>query len=288
MTKHNLHHDKTNAVLATALLAGLSLTSTLQAESRLPEAGKRIPGTDIALEARLSTAYALNEYLNPFDLRVDVEKGRVTLRGSVPSDVQRWLAERLAHNFGPAAGVDNQLKVEPVIGDATPSELYRLVEDTNTTTRVQLRLLWNQTTGDQPIRVSTSDGRVQLTGSASSEKARASAETLAAMTTGVRAVENALEVKPETEASASATQAHLTLDRTDAGIAQRLRNSLHFDTRVPARDIDAEVRDGAAILKGQVESEAQRAQAGTIASRLIGVNSVDNRLLVEPQREQQG
>ncbi|WP_083848476.1 BON domain-containing protein [Thiorhodovibrio frisius] len=43
------------------------------------------------------------------------------------------------------------------------------------------------------------------------------------------------------------------------------------------------MREGTAILKGQVETEAQREQASSIASSLIGVNSVDNRLLVEPQ-----
>lgn len=284
MTKHPLPHRiphaRPMAALAAAGLAGVTLSTAARAESILPEAGERIPGSDIALEARLSTAYTLNEYLNPYDLRVDVEKGRVTLRGSVPSDVQRWLAERLAHNLGPAAGVDSQLEVEPVVGDATPSKLYRLVEDTNTTTRVQLRLLWNQITGDQPIRVSTSDGQVRLSGTTSNEKARETAEDLARMTAGVRSVENTLEVKPETDNSTPAMQARLALDQTDGGTTQRLRDTLHFDTRVPARDIDAEVRDGAAVLKGQVETQAQREQAGAIANDLIGVNSVDNRLLV--------
>ncbi|WPL16473.1 periplasmic protein [Thiorhodovibrio winogradskyi] len=100
---------------------------------------------------------------------------------------------------------------------------------------------------------------------------------------GVRSVKNAIEVKPEADASAPTDQSHLTLDKTDAGIAQRLRNSLRFDTRMLSLDIDAEVRDGAAILKGQVDTEAQREQAGSIASHLIGVNRVDNRLLVKTQ-----
>ena len=149
---------------------------------------------------------------------------------------------------------------------------------------MQLRLFWNQTTGDQPIRASTSDGRVRLTGTVSSKNARATAARLTAMTAGGgRSLKNALEFAPDADTSASGDQARLALDHTDTGIAQRVRNSLHFDTRVPARDIDAEVRDGAAILTGQVETEGQREQASNIAGSLTGVTRVDNQLSVEKQ-----
>ncbi|WPL18389.1 Osmotically-inducible protein Y precursor [Thiorhodovibrio winogradskyi] len=283
MTKHPLQQttqqQKPIAALAAVLFAVAPLAAPLQAQTKLPDAGERIPGSDVALEARLITAYSLNEYLNPYDLKVDVEKGLVTLRGSVPSEVQRWLSERLARDLGIGGAIDNQLEVTAVVGDATPSDLYRLVADTNTTTRVQLRLLWNQATGDQPILVSTSDGRVRLHGTAGSERASEAALRLAKQTNGVRSVNNDIKI----EQNPSAASANLTLDNTDAGIAERLRESLRFDTRVPARDIDTKVRDGAAILTGKVQTETQREQASAIANRLVGVTRVENRLRVEPQ-----
>lgn len=282
MTKHPFGFAKPAAVLSATLTATLPLAGPLQAESTLPEAGERIPGSDIALEARLSTAYSLNQYLNPFDLEVEVDKGRATLRGSVPSQVQRWLAGRLARDMG-IASIDNQLKIAAVMGDTTPSELYRLVADTNTTTRVQLRLLWQRETSGQAIRVSTSDGNVRLHGRADSEQARHSAAQLAELTDGVRAVENDIEVGTPESSASSAPMADLTLDQSDQGIAERLRETLRFDRRTSAQTIDTRVREGTAILEGTVTSETQRSQAASIAQGLVGVSDVDNRLKVASQ-----
>nr|WP_200286466.1 BON domain-containing protein [Rhabdochromatium marinum] len=85
-------------------------------------------------------------------------------------------------------------------------------DGTNTTTRVQLRLLWHRDTSDQAIRVSTSDGNVRLHGRADSERAQNLAAQIA--------------------------------EQTDEVVAARLRETLRFDRRTAAAGIDTPARAG--------------------------------------------
>ena len=220
------------------ILAGVGLiAASVHAQPELPDPTERIPGSDLWIEARLLTAYALNEHLNPFDIRVDSERGRVQLTGDVPSVVERKLAEQLAKDVGAVAQVDNQIRVQADDSDPTYTELYQLVEDANITTRIQLQLLWNRATNSVDINVDSNDGRVTLSGKVAGEEARERTVAIARRTEGVRSVDDQLQVAAAEEAD----------EATGRGCRWR---------RI--RRLDHDARDRVAALRCQRQRRAHR------------------------------
>ena len=73
----------------------------------------------------------------------------------------------------------------------------------------------------------------------------------------------------------------------DAWIDGRLESTYIFNEHLSAAAIETDVRNGVVTLTGAVESDIDRDLAGEIAEGLKGVASVDNRLQVagEPQQE---
>jgi len=270
------------------ILAGVGLiAASVHAQPELPDPTERIPGSDLWIEARLLTAYALNEHLNPFDIRVDSERGRVQLTGDVPSVVERKLAEQLAKDVGAVAQVDNQIRVQADDSDPTYTELYQLVEDANITTRIQLQLLWNRATNSVDINVDSNDGRVTLSGKVAGEEARERTVAIARRTEGVRSVDDQLQVAAAEEADeAVAAQAEQLAEdvagaASDAWITTRVTASLRFDASVKDGRIDVDTKDGVVELSGAVRTEAEKEEAARIASGIVGVQKVQNQLQVD-------
>lgn len=265
------------------ILAVSPATQLAAAETELPDARERMPGSDLWIESRLITAYSLNEHLNPFDIQVDSENGVVTLDGEIPSEVQHDLALQLARDLGPVRQVKDQLKINPNRSANQENELFRTVEDANITTRVQLQLLWNSETGGLDIDADTSNGTVSLTGTAGNSAERRTAEQIALNTQGVRGVENKIEIEPE--ASPSDQPADLisqTVDQiSDAWITTRVVASLRFDSMIKDSDIDVSTSDGVVSLRGQIRSAEQKELAASKARSIYGVREVKNKLKVE-------
>jgi osmotically-inducible protein OsmY len=263
------------AILAAAPGGQLAL-----AEAQLPDAAKRMPGSDLWIESRLITAYSLNEHLNPFDIQVDSENGQVTIKGAVPSESQRRLALQLARDLGAVRTVTDQLEVKPDQAASDDSELYQLVEDANITTRVQLQLLWNSQTGGLDIEVNSNNGRVTLRGTASNAAERRKAEEIALHTQGVRGVDNEIEI--DGKASPSDKPADLLSQAAgqvkDTWITTRVAASLRFDNAIKDGRIDVSTNDGVVSLTGEVRSSEQRKQAAAVARGIYGVNRVENKL----------
>lgn len=268
---------------AFAILVAASPAAQLAADTELPDAVERMPGSDLWIQSRLITTYSLNEHLNPFDIQVDSENGVVTLEGEVPTEVQHDLALQLARDLGAVRQVKDELKVSPNSSATEENSLYRTVEDANITTRVQLQLLWNSQTGGLDIDANTSNGTVTLTGTAGNAAERQTAERIALNTQGVRGVENRIEIKPE--ASPSDRPAKLLsqgLDQiTDGWITTRVIASLRFDSAIKDSDIDVNTSDGVVSLTGQVRSAQQKELAGSKARSIYGVTKVNNELEVE-------
>lgn len=265
-----------------ALLAALALAPAVHAAEEA-EQGYQGPGSDLWIEARLITIYSLNALINPFDIGVDAEDGVVTLTGEVDNEAEKILAADIAEGLDGVTRVEDRLQVAAgKEGEREANPLYRLVTDAETTARIQMRLLWNDTTGGLSIDVDTQDGVVTLTGPVHTEEERQMAERLARRTEGVREVKNALRVAPEEtltrEVREAAEEAAKTI--SDAWITARVAASLRFDSTINHGEIDVSTEDGVVTLAGKVPYLFQKKGAAETAREISGVKSVDNRLEV--------
>jgi hyperosmotically inducible periplasmic protein len=67
---------------------------------------------DAAITTKVKTAYAKDPDVSAMKVHVDTDKGFVTLKGEVKSDMERNKAARLARNIEGVKGVNNNLTVK--------------------------------------------------------------------------------------------------------------------------------------------------------------------------------
>lgn len=153
------------------------------------------------MEGQVWTTFMLNEHLNPFELKVDVDNSTAILEGDVDRNVNRELAEQIALSVDGIDDVDNRIEVVKDLEVAASDEeedrdrsFGDRVSDATTTASVKSKLLWNRDTAGLSINVSTENGVVELEGEADSEASKELAGRLAANTDGVRDVVNRIEV----------------------------------------------------------------------------------------------
>lgn len=134
---------------------------------------------------------------------------------------------------------------------------------------VELELTWDSRTLVEDIKVSVDQGIVTLRGTVSSYAQKLAAQELAHCVSGVMDVANDLEV-----------QAKHAL--TDTETARAVRQALEWDAMGPDEQITSTVSNGWVTLEGTVDSMAQRTDAETAITNLVGVTGVLNRLRVIP------
>ncbi|WP_024328405.1 BON domain-containing protein [Thioalkalivibrio sp. ALR17-21] len=245
--------------------------------------------SDIRLEERISTTYALDPHLQEGDITVSVEDGKATLTGTVPEDIHKEMAEQFARNVEGVTEVDNQLIVdaEYVPPETTDSPGFgERIADATITAAVKSRLMWSRHAEGLATDVSTASGHVTLEGTAESEEASELAERLAMTTTGVISVENRLEIRdpdtaeaPDTDDGPVAGPRETASDTgdyiSDTWITTKVRSTFIWSSGVSARDISVSTEDGIVTLSGEVDSEAEHQMAIELAEQLRGVRRVD-------------
>lgn len=188
------------------ILASAAIVAT-QTESRAQDAERaayeaayaRAKGEalDAYIAGRLTTAYALNELLSPFDLAVDVRDAVVTLRGNVDNPVLVELAEEIARGVEGVTAVRSELGIaeRADVPMRARSAFSQRFHDATITARVKTRLLWSRSISGLAIDVDTAQQVVMLMGHVQSPAERALAVQIAGNTDGVARVENRLSVE---------------------------------------------------------------------------------------------
>ena len=253
-------------MLAERLTKGVRGVS--EVDNRLTVA-PQAPRTDYEIRADVESALRWDARIDDALVEVAVDSGVVMLTGTVGSAFEKNLAERRARVTGVESVEADDLSVEwwardemmrdAEIADLSDEEIHQAVEDA--------LLLDPRVRSFEPV-IEVDRGIVTLTGTVSNVKARRAAAQDAANTTGVWRVKNYLKVRP-------------LVDKTDADIADQIRNALLVDPFVERYEIDVHVHDGAAVLAGEVTSYFEKWQAEDLAARVSGVTSVVNRLQVE-------
>lgn len=181
------------------------------------------PMSDAWIEAKIESAYLLDDDLSAFGIGVEAEKGAVTLSGEVDSEALRERAARIASEQEGVTAVHNELRLATVSdgGDAGLAATNRPVQaaadnesaepdaatdesgddmgeslrDAGITARVKSRLVLHLGLTGFAINVDTEQQVVQLSGTVDEAATILEAEQLAQSTDGVKQVHNLLQVK---------------------------------------------------------------------------------------------
>lgn len=153
------------------------------------------------IESKVATAIALNKYLDPFKIDINVDNNVATLEGEVSSDIERELAENIALGVEGIDSVTNKLKVTGKPTHATePStpkgrSFAQYMVDVSTTAVIKTELLASKNVQGLGIDVDTLNNKVTLSGKVDSAEEKALAQAIAAKHRDVVSVTNNLLVK---------------------------------------------------------------------------------------------
>lgn len=238
---------------------------------------------DARHEGAASMALSLNHRLGAAPIKLKVAGSRVTLTGSVESEEDKALAAQLAQAVSEADSVDNQLALDPTLGERPPVKPPRQIQldDYTLAAVIRGRLAWNSDTAGSAVAVEVDGGVVTLKGQAVTVQAKEWAGALATDTDGAIVVNNLISLRAagtqttEAEGQARATDTAVS----DAWIASKVASSFQYDRNLDAQRLDVKVREGMVSLSGEVNSGRHKTQAMEVARRLRGVRGVDADLL---------
>jgi hyperosmotically inducible periplasmic protein len=182
---------KTKVVVAAAALV---VAATLAGcETRPPYSESNAAAIDDAtITANVKSALVQDPVTRARNISVNTIHGTVELSGFVDSRAERDEAARVAGSVAGVGSVDDELQVNaggpggPVVGST--------FDDRTISSNVRAALDANPETRSSRIKVSTSNGVVQLAGFVDSNEQRAAAGSIARSVEGVRSVDNDLRL----------------------------------------------------------------------------------------------
>jgi osmotically-inducible protein OsmY len=194
------------------------------------------------------------------EIGVAVDKGVVSLTGTVSSYARKLAAQEAAHRVSGVLDVANDIQVRVHEGpNPTDAEIAQAVRRT---------LEWDVWVPDEQIQSTVSNGWVTLEGKVSLLRERNDAERAVRHLTGVLGVTNRIVVSPPPV--------------KEQGVRNLIEEALERRAQREAGHIQVEVGDGRVTLTGRVRSwEEKRAILGAV-SHARGVSEVTDRLVINP------
>lgn len=203
------------------------------------------------------------------DVRIDAAEivvacndGHVTLRGHVPTMLQRQHAEVTARQVTGAIWITNLLYVRDSLrpDDDLRRDIQRTLEDDPALRRL-------------PVTADVNHGIVTLSGTVPTHIPRLRAAERIGRISGVRGLRNNIQVR-------------WTSVFRDQTLKQHVKTRLraNWETAPVSDRIDVTVNSGNVVLTGDVDSWAQRREAGRMAFFTTGVRSVQNRVTINGVR----
>lgn len=238
---------------------------------------------DVRHESAATMAFALNGRLGNAPVTIEARGNRLTLSGAVETNEDKALAAHIAQAVSGATTIDNQLTLDPSLGERpavkTPQQIQ--LDDYTLAAMIGGRLAWNTDTATSSIEVSVQGGVVTLKGQAATVDAKEWAGTLATDTQGVIVVNNLISLRAADTGTTHAQVKARGVDPaiSDAWIANKVAISFQNDRNLDASRVEIKVREGMVTMSGDVTSAAHKRQAMEVARRLRGVRGVDADLL---------
>ena len=211
------------------------------------------------LEALVKTHLAWDNRIIDTDIEVEVKNSIAKLSGTVPTYLEKKLAEEDALSLQGILNVDNKLEVA--------RSKYTLLSDREIKNAIENSLLWNTNIDSRNIEVSVNIGIVTLEGFVDAYWKKLEAEDLAFRTISVVDVINNLQVKE-------------LIKVADEVIAKDVKDALDRSI-IDAEHIKIKVEDGVVSLDGTVSNNTEKVYAYDKAAFTAGVKEVVNNLSVE-------
>lgn len=187
-----------SALLSGSALADESLSQKTQntadsAGPKIDSSMKKVDGfmDDSAITAKAKAALVDDETIKSTDISVETQKGVVTLSGFVSSQDQAEKAVALVKKVEGVKSVSDKLHVK----DSEKQSVSGYAGDAATTSEIKAKLLADDIVPSRKIKVETTNGVVQLSGTVENEAQSERAESIAKAIEGVKSVKNDLTVK---------------------------------------------------------------------------------------------
>lgn len=250
-----------------------SIARTIKGVSAVVNKIEVIPGrlkTDAEIREDIETALLHNPATEFYEIDTRVSHRVVTFSGTVQSWQERELAEKTAMGVSGVAEIKNEIDVNYAAERS----------DTEILTDVRSRLRWDALVDGGLIDVSVNDGEVMLSGTVGSAAERHIAMA-DAWVNGVKGVD-AEALKVARWARNKEMRKEKYVIKPDEKVEDAIKKALLFDPRVISLNIEPEVTNGVATLRGEVKSADAKMAAAQDARNTVGVADVNNRLKVRP------
>lgn len=224
--------------------------------------------SDKDIKTDIMASLLSNPATESYKVDVDVSNGIVELTGTVDSYREKQLCENVAKSVDGVKKLENKIDIE-----------YDVVRrDAEIKYEIEQALKWSKLVDDALIEVEVNDGIVELSGSVASLSEKNHANFLA-LTTGVK------EVKTEDlDVEWWVPSDKLTRDKdvyaSDQEAELAILDAAKLDPRLYSTNIEVEVGEGIATLRGTVDNMQAKQAAENIARNTMGVKSVNNRIKV--------
>ncbi len=191
------------AMVGSALLSGSALAEESimqQAKTIADNTGSKIDSSmkkadgfmdDSTVTAKAKAALVDDKDIKSTSISVNTAQGVVTLSGFVASQDQAVKAVAVVKNVEGVKSVSDKLQVQE---NQSPS-VTGYAQDAATTSKIKAKLLADDIVPSRKVKVETSDGVVQLSGTVENQAQSARAESIASAIEGVKSVKNDLSVK---------------------------------------------------------------------------------------------
>lgn len=196
MKKSNFAYSMLAVVLSTAVMSGsaLAATTTDSAGAKIDSSMKKVDSYmgDTAVTAKVKSALIDDKAIKSNDISVKTDNGVVTLSGFVGSQAEGEQAVAVATKVEGVKSVSDKLHTK----DSKEQSAKGYAGDTATTTSVKAKLLADDIVPSRMVKVETTDGVVQLSGSVKDQAQADRAESVAKTVDGVKSVKNDLKIAP--------------------------------------------------------------------------------------------
>ena len=196
MTKLKISQSVLAVMLGSVLASGSALAANTTAES----AGQKVDSSmnkvgnfmdDSTITAKVKAALVDHESIKSTDISVKTEEKVVTLSGFVESQAQAEEAVKVTKEVEGVTSVSDKLHVR----DGKEQSVKGYAGDAVTTSEIKAKLLADDIVPSRTVKVETTDGLVQLSGSVKNQAQSDRAESIAKAIDGVKSVKNDLKVE---------------------------------------------------------------------------------------------
>ena len=219
--------------------------------------------TDTELQHAVMEELTWEPSVDAAEIGVSAESGIVTLSGIVKSLPQKWAAEKAAQRVYGVKAVTDEIAVKlPGGGELGDTEIARAVVNA---------LDWNASVPRGHVKVVVSHRWVNLEGTVRFHYERVAAEYSVRGLIGVKGVTNLISVKPP--------------QTSPKDIKHKIEQAFERAADLDAEMISVEAKDGKVILRGTVDSWAERERAELAAWAAPGVSHVQNEILIASDQD---